>query len=76
VPTVRPPTSIRLSEVEVCWLSVSNRIYQIEYPSSLTANTWVPLFTDLIGNGQEIWVSDKVPRQSPQRFYRVGSPLP
>lgn len=73
---LRPLASIRASEVEICWMSVSNVIYQIECRSSLTTNLWLPVFTNLIGNGEEMCVSDKLPRQSPQRFYRVTYPTP
>lgn len=71
-----PAASIRVSEAEICWASVSNTIYQVEYRSSLTTNIWVPLFTNLVGSGEEMSVFDKIPRGSPHRFYRVAYPTP
>ena len=64
-----PPSSIRVSEVEICWPSISNSVYQVDYLSDLTTNTWVPLYTNVIGDGTVICRPDRVTQ--PQRFYRV-----
>lgn len=64
-----PAASIRISEIEVCWPSRSNRVYEVDYRSALTTNLWLPLFTNILGNGQNICVSDRI--VFPQRFYRV-----
>jgi hypothetical protein len=61
--------SIRVSEVEICWPSISNSVYQVDYRSDLTTNTWVPLYTNVIGDGTVICRPDRVTQ--PQRFYRV-----
>ena len=63
--------SIRVSEVEICWLSLSDKTYEVEYRSSLTTNTWTPLFTNIAGNGATICVDDKIVAGQPQRLYRV-----
>lgn len=71
-----PPASIRVSEVEICWPSESNAVYQVEYRSDWTTNTWVTLFTNIVATGPETCVSDPVIRGTPQRFYRVICPTP
>lgn len=67
-----PPASIRVSEIEVCWPSRSNRLYQVDYRSEFTTNMWLPLFTNVVGSGQTICVADRI--AYPQRFYRVVCP--
>jgi hypothetical protein len=70
-----PAASIRLSEAEICWPSQSNRLYRVDYRSTFeTTNTWVVLFTNIVGTGDPICVYDKIPRARPQRFYRVACP--
>jgi hypothetical protein len=68
--------SIRASQVEICWASQSNILYQVYYRTPITSNTWVPLFTNLVGSGQEMCVYDEIVRGAPPRFYRVVSPAP
>ena len=63
--------TIRLSEVEVCWNAVSNRTYQVQYRSALTTNAWMDLGSPVVGNGSTRCLTDKVPPEQPQRFYRV-----
>jgi len=70
-----PPASIRVSEVEVCWPSVSNAVYRVDYRSDFTTNTWVQLFTNVVAIGRETCVTDRVVRGTPQRFYRVACPM-
>lgn len=67
-----PAASIRVSEVEVCWPSRPNRLYQVDYRSEFTTNLWRPLFTNIVGTGQTMCVGDRV--VFPQRFYRVVCP--
>jgi hypothetical protein len=64
-----PHPWILVSEVEVCWESWSNTLYQVDYLSELTTNQWVPLYTNILGNGEVMRVSDEVTQ--PRRFYRV-----
>jgi hypothetical protein len=66
-----PLMSIRISEVEVCWTSVTNATYRVEYRSDLTTNTWVTLTNCVAGADSETCIYDKVLRGMPQRFYRV-----
>lgn len=63
--------SIRLSEAEICWVSQTNKTYQVEYRSNLTTNQWTPLFTNIMGTDETICVYDKIVAGAPQKFYRV-----
>jgi hypothetical protein len=72
--TASPPTvqsSIRVSAVDICWPSATNRNYQVQYTSSLSStNPWVNLGTPVAGNGSTSCVSDPVvPGEN--RSYRV-----
>ena len=67
-----PDPTIRVSEVECCWESEAQRLYQVQYRSSLTTNHWVVLLsTNVPGTGATICIPDRVPAGHPQRFYRV-----
>jgi hypothetical protein len=66
-----PVMSIRISEVEVCWTSVTNAMYRVDYRSSLTTNAWVTLSSCVPSAGGETCITDKVLPGEPQRFYRV-----
>lgn len=66
-----PPSTIRLSQVDVCWPSRSNYLYEVQYRSDFTANQWMPL-TNIIGNGQTMCIADRI--ICPQRFYQVICP--
>jgi hypothetical protein len=63
--------TIRSSEVEICWLSVTNKAYEVDYRSDVTTDTWMPLVTNVIGNGVTICVNDRIAPGHPPRFYRV-----
>ncbi len=75
-PLSAPVVSIRVSQVEACWNSVSNMTYQVEYVSAMTTNTWVPLGSPVQGTGLTQCAYDDVPPGEPQRFYRVLQKLP
>ena len=66
-----PTASIRVSQVEICWLSRTNALYNVEYRSSLTTNAWVSLFTNIAGAGGINCVHDPITVGQPQRYYRV-----
>ncbi len=63
--------SIRFSQVEVCWSSVLNQMYQIQYRSMLTTNFWANLGTPLTGHGSNQCFFDSVPLAEARRFYQV-----
>ena len=71
VAVLMPTATIRVSAVEVCWNTVSNRAYQVQYQSALTTNTWTNLGSTRTGDGLTNCVTDNVPLGGPQCFYRV-----
>jgi hypothetical protein len=64
-----PHLTIEVSQVSLCWDSLATQMYQIQYRSELTANTWVDLGTPIAGNGATNCITDAV--TGPRRFYRV-----
>ncbi|MFO1514287.1 MAG: C-type lectin domain-containing protein [Verrucomicrobiota bacterium] len=66
-----PVLSIRLSPLEICWSSLTNRLYQLEYCSDLTVNLWTALGSPKPGNGNTFCVVDAVVQGEANRFYRV-----
>jgi len=64
-------SAIRVSEVEVCWETITNKIYQVQYRSELTTNAWAPLGAARQGTGAGDCIRDTSPTGEPQRFYRV-----
>ena len=71
----RPTLSIRaipLSQVEICWDTVTNTSYQLQYRSALTTNQWSPLSAWIAGGGQMICTNDSILVSGPKRFYQVG----
>jgi hypothetical protein len=71
VAVLMPAATIRVSEVEVCWKTVSNRTYQVQYRSTLSTTAWTNLGPAVAGNGSTNCITDKVPLGRPQGFYRV-----
>jgi hypothetical protein len=68
-----PITTIRMSQVEVCWNTFSNMWCQLQYRSDLTTNQWVPFTTDwMLGDGFTHCTNDTVLANQPTRFYRVA----
>jgi hypothetical protein len=67
-----PLATIRASQVEVCWNSISNVTYQVQYRSDLTTNLWTSLVDCFRSTGALSCISDPVPLGQPQRFYRVA----
>jgi len=68
---IPPVVSIRLSQVEVCWTCYSNRMYQVQYRSTLTTNNWTDLGSPIQGNGTRNCITDAILADQPQRYYRV-----
>jgi hypothetical protein len=71
--TFAPPplVTIRASQVEVCWNSLSNLTYQVQYRSDLTTNIWTSLVDCVRGTGSTSCFADPLVVGQPQRFYRV-----
>ncbi len=68
---IPPQLTIETSEVRVCWETVSNVVYQLEYQSALTTNQWVPYGAPVVGNGATNCVFDSTV-SSPKKFFRLG----
>lgn len=72
-----PRLEIRVSQVELCWQTATNTMYQLQYRSTLTTNQWTPLTgTWITGDGTRYCTTDAVLAGTPQRFYRVVTPAP
>jgi hypothetical protein len=67
--SLAPRLSIEVSEVRLCWNSLSNRTYQIQYRSPPDANSWINLGEPIPGNGIVKCITDPV--VGPRRFYQV-----
>jgi hypothetical protein len=71
VVAVRETTlNIQVSQVQICWDSVSNRVYQVQYRSTATTNQWVNLGNPVVANGNTACVLDSTVGQE-QRYYQV-----
>ena len=68
----RPLVTIRASQVEVCWNSISNLTYQVQYRSDLTTNLWTSLVDCVRSTNSTSCVYDPIVAGQPQRFYRVA----
>ncbi|MCW5550877.1 MAG: LamG domain-containing protein [Verrucomicrobiae bacterium] len=68
----RPLLNIRVSQVELCWDTMTTNWYQLQYRSSLTTNQWVSFMAWLEGDGNRFCTNDVVPADQAQRFYRVS----
>jgi len=66
-----PVLSIRVSQVELSFLTELNKWYQLQYRSDLTTNQWVNLGDLLLGTGSKISVADDV-AENHRRFYRLS----
>jgi len=64
-----PSLRIEVSQVRLCWPSLTNVLYQFQYRSDLTTNLWVNLGDPITGNGATNCITDEV--SSPRRYYRV-----
>ena len=72
--TFEPPplATIRVSQMEVCWRSISNFTYQVQYRSDLTTNVWTSLVDCFRATGSTSCIVDSVVVGQPRRFYRVA----
>jgi hypothetical protein len=72
---VLPPTlAIRLSQVEICWDTVTNETYQLLYSTDLAQTNWLPLGGVITGNGLRYCTDDAIVPGNPQRYYKVVFP--
>ncbi len=66
-----PRVTIRMSQIDVCWNSISNLTYQVQYRSDLTTNLWTSLVDCVRSTGSTTCIVDPIVVGQPQRFYRV-----
>lgn len=66
-----PKLSIRVSQVELCWDTIANQTYQLEYATSLTNPVWLPLGNPILGDGLRFCTNDVVVEGASQRYYRL-----
>jgi len=68
------PVPIRLTleafPVRLCWNSLTNQFYQVQFCSGLTANDWVDLGSPIQGNGTTNCIVDDITVSN--RFYRLS----
>ncbi|MGZ5528417.1 MAG: hypothetical protein ACXWJB_07095 [Limisphaerales bacterium] len=69
---INPIPSIRASQVEVCFDTLTNRSYQVQYSTALNTN-WTNLGAPTTGTGTPNCIQDAVVIGLPQKFYRVIS---
>lgn len=63
--------SIEVSAVRLCWNSVTNQNYQIQYRSGLTTNMWTNIGEPVAGTGSVICSEQPASTTTEGRFYRV-----
>ena len=63
--------SIAPSLLDICWQTVTNKTYQVQFSSVLTSNSWVNLGATIQGNGTTICISDAAVKSQTNLFYRV-----
>lgn len=71
---VKPPlaiSSIYVSAVDICWNTLLNVSYQLQYRSDLTNSQWVNLGSPILGTGETMCVKDNIAPGQPTRFYQV-----
>jgi len=61
--------AIQVSCVDICWHGLADKLYQVQYSSTLTTNQWVNFGLPTHGNGTNC-VSDSL-RGSERRFYQI-----
>jgi hypothetical protein len=69
-----PPLSIAVGSVNLGWSSQTNRTYQLQYTTNVSAGIWINLGTPVQGTGSNIVASD-TNLAGPRRFYRLA-PVP
>jgi len=63
---------IRISQIELCWDTVTNFGYQLQYRSVLTTNEWLPFSSNFVrGTGGTVCSNDAVFANQSQRYYRL-----
>ena len=64
-----PELSTRVSQIEICWTSYSNSLYQVQYRSGFTTNMWPALRDPVLATNGTTCIYDAVLPEQPQRYY-------
>ena len=67
-----PALRIRVSQVEICWQTLSNATYQLQYQEAMNTNGWAALGGAVPGNGKIFCTNDVVLPGQPRRFYQLS----
>ncbi len=71
---VLPELSIQVASVALSFPTEINRMYQLQYATSLSATNWMPVGAPIQGAGSNVVIMDPILNQ-PNKVYRVV-PLP
>lgn len=66
-----PAITIRTSQVEVCWDSLPEATYRVEWRTDVSPAGWTPLVECVRSTGATTCVQDSLPPGAARRFYRV-----
>lgn len=63
---------IRVSQVELCWQTAPNLLYQLEYRDAFSTNGWLAFGPSVPGDGTRFCTNDFVLPGQPRRFYQLS----
>ncbi|MFN0067693.1 MAG: hypothetical protein ACKVYV_08665 [Limisphaerales bacterium] len=63
--------SIRASQVELCWDTATNYIYQLQYLEDMSTNGWLSFGSPMLGTGTRFCTNDSILVGQPRRFYQL-----
>ena len=66
-----PAITIRTSQIEVCWTSVPDATYRVEWRTDVSPTEWTTLVECVRSSGINTCIQDSVAPGAPRRFYRV-----
>lgn len=62
---------IRIAQIEISWLTVTNKTYQPQYRFEMSTNEWTNFGSPLPGTGNPMSFLYSIPGDEPHRFFRV-----
>lgn len=63
--------TLRVSELDLRWNALSNRVYQVQYQTEDLGGAWINLGPPMAGTNGVQTVVDRVRAEDARRFYRV-----
>jgi hypothetical protein len=74
-PVTLPSLSIQLSQqVELCWESCTNMLYQVQYATNLDPVVWQDWGSPVQGNSSQTCITNPIVEGQPARYYRLLIP--